>query len=66
MPPAWMLPALVAAQETTTTEVKRVVGDPLPPWVVWGAGIALLVVILVAGFVTRRYSSRAERATPRA
>jgi hypothetical protein len=47
---------LVLAQETTTTEVRRVVGDPLPKWVVIGAGLALLVVILVAGFVVRRRS----------
>jgi hypothetical protein len=47
---------LVLAQETTTTEVRRVVGDPLPEWVVIGAGLALLVVILVAGFLVRRRS----------
>jgi hypothetical protein len=47
---------LVLAQETTTTEVRRVVGDPLPKWVVIGAGLALLVVILVAGFLVRRRS----------
>ena len=46
--------ALVLAQETTTTEVQRVVGDPLPKWVVIGAGVALLVAILLAGFVVRR------------
>ena len=69
MPPAWLLAAVVAAQQTTTTEVKRVVGDPLPTWVVLGAGAAVLLVILVAGFVVRRHAGRAERsagATPRA
>jgi len=52
------VPALltVLAQETTTTEVRRVVGDPLPEWVVIGAGLALLVVILLAGFLVRRRS----------
>ena len=65
MSPAWLV-ALVVAQQTTTTEVKRVVGDPLPPWVVWSVGAALLAVILVAGLVTRRHAGRAERATPRA
>jgi len=46
---------LVLVQQTTTTEVRRIVGDPLPKWVVIGAGLALLVVILVAGMlVTRR------------
>jgi MYXO-CTERM domain-containing protein len=52
------VPALltVLAQETTTTEVRRVVGDPLPEWVVIGAGLALLAVILLAGFLVRRRS----------
>ena len=52
-----LLTVLLLAQETTTTEVRRVVGDPLPKWVVIGAGLALLVVILVAGFVVRRRTS---------
>jgi hypothetical protein len=47
---------LVLAQETTTTEVRRIVGDPLPTWVVVGAGLALLVVILVVGALLRRRS----------
>ena len=47
---------LVLAQETTTTEVRRIVGDPLPKWVVIGAGLALLVVILLAGVLVRRRS----------
>lgn len=51
-----LLSVLVLAQETTTTEVQRVVGDPLPKWVVVGAGLTLLVVILVAGFVVHRRS----------
>jgi hypothetical protein len=51
-----LLSLLVLAQETTTTEVRRVVGDPLPKWVVIGAGLALLVVILLAGFLVRRRS----------
>jgi hypothetical protein len=45
---------LVLVQQTTTTEVRRVVGDPLPKWVVIGAGLALLVVILVAGLLVSR------------
>ena len=52
-----MLHALLLAQETTTTEVRRIVGDPLPKWVVIGAGVALLVVILLAGYLVRRRSS---------
>ena len=51
-----LLSVLVLAQQTTTTEVQRVVGDPLPKWVVVGAGLALLVVILLAGFLVRRRS----------
>jgi hypothetical protein len=50
---------LLLAQQTTTTEVRRVVGDPLPKWVVIGAGLALLAVILVAGFLVRRRSRAA-------
>ena len=34
--------------------MRRVVGDPLPKWVVIGAGLALLVVILLAGYLVRR------------
>ena len=45
---------LLAAATTTTTEPPRIVGDPLPGWVVIAAGLALLAVILVAGFLTRR------------
>jgi hypothetical protein len=52
-----VLHALLLAQETTTTEVRRIVGDPLPKWVVIGAGLALLVVILLAGYLVRRRSS---------
>ena len=55
---------LVAAQ-TTTTEVKRIVGDPLPTWVVLAAGLALGVLIIAAGLVTRRHMSKGERATSR-
>lgn len=45
---------LVLAQ-TTTTEVLRVVGDPLPAWIPWTAGIVLLVVILLVGrWLSRR------------
>ena len=54
-----MVALLVLAQQTTTTEVRRVVGDPLPKWVVIGAGLALLAVILLAGFLVRRRSRAA-------
>jgi len=42
---------------TTTDEVPRVVGDPLPLWVWWGAGVVLLVVILAAGWLVNRRST---------
>ena len=46
----WLL-----AQATTTTEVvDRVVGEPLPSWVVLAASGALLVAILVAGLLVSR------------
>ena len=44
----------VATTTTTTEEVPRIVGDPLPLWVWWGAGILLLVVILAGGMWARR------------
>lgn len=47
--------ALVGVTETPTTEVRRVVGDPLPSWVVVGAGVALFVLIVVAGLIARRH-----------
>ncbi len=46
--------------QTTTTEVRRVVGEPLPSGVVLGSGIALLVLIVVAGIVVRRRSARSD------
>lgn len=43
----------LAQLETTTTEVRRMVGEPLPSWVVLAAGAALLVVILAASLYVR-------------
>lgn len=40
--------------QTTTTEVPRVVGDPLPSWIPWTAGLAILVLILLAGWYASR------------
>lgn len=49
-----MSPLFVLAQ-TTTTEVERVVGESPPWWVPVGAGLAVLVLILVVGWLyTRR------------
>ncbi len=42
------------AAGTPTTEVRRVVGEPLPSWVVLSAGIGVLALILIAGLVARR------------
>jgi hypothetical protein len=50
------MPVLLAAA-TTTTAVPRVVGEPLPLWVWWLAGAALLAVILAAGL----WASRRQR-----
>lgn len=54
-----MLPALVAA--TTTTAVPRVVGEPLPDGVVIGSGLALFVVIVVAGLWVRSRTNAQDR-----
>lgn len=45
---------LVLAADTTTTEVPRVVGEPLPSWIFWGSGVLLLVAILAAGWYMSR------------
>src|SRR5688572_27151821 len=50
-------PAVITAT-TTTTEVQRVVGDPLPLWVWWGAGILLLVFIVAGGLWARQKMNR--------
>ena len=50
--------AVLLSQETTTTEAPRIVGDPLPEWVVVAAGLALLVAIVLAGTVVTRRSRR--------
>lgn len=54
--PTQLRTTVALAQETTsTTVVPRIVGEPLPTWVVLAASAALLVVILLAGLlVTRR------------
>jgi hypothetical protein len=52
------MPAVFGVLTTTTDEVPRVVGDPLPLWVWWGAGILLLLVILGAGWYVSRRAGR--------
>jgi hypothetical protein len=55
-----MLWVLAAVTTTTTEEVPRIVGDPLPYWQWLGSGVVMLVLILAAGwFVSRR--TRASR-----
>ena len=53
--------AVLHAASTTTTvaEVQRVVGDPLPLWIWWVAGILLLLAILAAGSWARSRQRRA-------
>jgi hypothetical protein len=53
---------LIAQGSTTTTSaaVRRVVGEPLPSWVVLAASAALLVAILAAGFLAERHRRRAD------
>ena len=53
----------VFAQTTTTVEesAPRIVGDPLPLWLWWAAGIAVLVVILAAGWYVNRRQRDAGR-----
>ena len=49
-------------QVSTTTEVvDRVVGEPLPSWVVLTASAALLVAILVAGVLVTRHQKATRR-----
>ena len=55
-------PTTTTSDATSTTAVPRVVGDPLPEWVVIGSGLALLVVILAAGLWIRGRMGPAERA----
>ena len=42
------------AAQTTTTTVPQIVGDPLPLWLWWGAGILLLALIVIGGLWARR------------
>ena len=49
---------MLVATTTTTEEVPRVVGDPLPLWIWWGAGILLLIFIVVGGLWARRKMKR--------
>lgn len=44
----------VAQTTPTTEEVERVVGEPLPSWIVLAASAALLVAILAAGLLVSR------------
>ena len=45
---------MLTLAQTTTTEVRRIVGEPLPTWVVVGAGLAVFALIVVAGLAARR------------
>lgn len=53
------MPLLFAAVTTTTVEeIPRVVGDPLPLWIWWGAGLVLLAAILLGGLWARSRQAR--------
>jgi len=45
--------SLAASTTTTVAEVPRVVGDPLPLWIWWMAGILVLIAILAGGLWAR-------------
>lgn len=59
VPPA-IFAIVAAADPTSTTSVPRVVGEPLPSWVVIAASAGLLVFILLAGLVARTRARRDE------
>jgi hypothetical protein len=52
------------AQTTTTTteEVPRIVGDPLPTWEFWLAGALVLAFILIGGWWFTQRSRKADAA----
>ena len=52
------MPGLFAAVSTTTTEVPRIVGDPLPTWIWYLSGLLLLAVILAAGYWAQQRQRR--------
>jgi hypothetical protein len=56
LPPVSASLAGVVADATTTTSeaVPRIVGEPLPSWVVLAASAALFVAIVLAGLVVSR------------
>jgi hypothetical protein len=59
-PPMFGLFVVLAQATTSTTaepDVPRIVGDPLSWWAFIGAGVALFVVILAAGWFVRRRAS---------
>lgn len=49
--------SLLVVAQTTTTEVRRVVGDPPATWVPVTAGLALLAAILLLGWIVSRRRS---------
>ena len=58
MPPVFAAFLQAASTTTTVAEVPRVVGDPLPLWIWWVAGIVLLIAILAAGTWARSRQQR--------
>ena len=52
--PAALAGGVADAATTTSEAVPRIVGDPLPSWVVLAASAALFVAIMLAGLVVSR------------
>ena len=50
--------AQTSTSTTSTTEVPRIVGEPLDVWVTVLAGVALLVAIVLGGLLIRRRADR--------
>ena len=51
-----------AQDTTTTTEVRRMVGEPLPIWITLASGAVLFVVILFVGNLLRQRIAQREHA----
>lgn len=56
VPASFLWIASVASEDSTTTTVAvpRIVGQPLPSWVVLAASAALLAAIVIGGLVVSR------------
>jgi hypothetical protein len=62
LPPAALGQTTTVPDNTTTTQVPRIVGDPLPLWVVGLVAVSLLAVIIGAGLLAQRAIRRRDGA----